>query len=628
MEFWEPSTRLDKLEDKNKIFRKIYSKYLENKHSEKLLLLAVLYRYEIYFEAKEEEQKDLDKILLDGIVRKHPQSNYYYLYHSSFAKLLLNAYTIHTSYKRYKSLEDYCYLKVKDYILSFDDYPLNLESIFHNLINNHALNLAVGLLKNDIIFSKFTKYYLSYGHSLKLLFILYRIQKKDYKLANKLFDSIPAITWANNFRNLSIAGISIGLLKLNRNAHKKAAEVLSEFSLEELIEFSRSTKFNLLANSLRELEQISGQLRIGYKIYNGLSVKILLDKIYNSSLAHIGKGLSELYFVNKERTLVIFRQLDRELLTNKINTSDIKYISKTLNELSRFDGAIISDIYSNLDNDILISKLKVIDIEGIGRSLNELSNINLEKTKGIFHRIEDQFFVDLLKNTSLTQIAHSLSEMHSVDEQKVARIFNLLDTHIILNKVHNKNTTLQKLGNALSIFRKVDRTKIKTKELIEKIEPQNFIRKANSISFNNICIGVVEVSISNKKLALNILDGIDKKVFMHKVQSESFENLGRSLNKLKKFDEKYSIYIASQVNWKDVLSKSENISFAQLANCLADLRRFDKKLSANIYRSMDINWLTTKAKKSQTSIIKDSLRKLRNVDEKTSREIFNHLFNE
>ena len=272
LEFWEPSTRLAKLEDKNKIFRKIYSKYLENKHSEKLLLLAVLYRYEIYFEAKEEEQKDLDKILLDGIVRKHPQSNYYYLYHSSFAKLLLNAYTIHTSYKRYKSLEDYCYLKIKDYILSFDDYPLNLESIFHNLINNHALNLAVGLLKNDIIFSKFTKYYLSYGHSLKLLFILYRIQKKDYKLANKLFDSIPAITWANNFRNLSIAGISIGLLKLNRNAHKKAAEVLSEFSLEELIEFSRSTKFNLLANSLRELEQISGQLRIGYKIYNGSSL--------------------------------------------------------------------------------------------------------------------------------------------------------------------------------------------------------------------------------------------------------------------------------------------------------------------------------------------------------------------
>lgn len=626
LEFWEPSVRLDKLEDKNKIFRKLYTKYLENEHSEKLILLAVLYKYEIYYEAKDDEVKDLDKLSLNGVVRKHPQSNYYYLYHSSFAKLLLNAFTVHSSFQRYKSLEHFCYSKIKTHILSFKDYPLNLVSIFHNLINNHALNTAVNLLKNDLLFQKFIKYFLNYGHSLTLLFILYRIHKKNYHLANKIFESIPSSTWANNFRNLTIAGISVGLLKMNSVAHKKAEEVLAEFKIEELIDFTRKTKFNLLANSLRELDKISGQLNIGSKIYSSLSTKELLKKIYESSLAHIGKGLSELFFVNKKRTLDIFYQVDKELLINKINASDIKYISKTLNELNRFDKNFISEIFTNLNNDILISKLKLIDIEGIGRSLNEFGNINLEKTKEIFHQLDDQFFADLFKNTSLTQIAHSLSEMHSIDEQKIERIFYLLDTHIILNKIHNKNTTLQKLGNALSIFRKVDKSKTKTREILKGIESQNFVRKASSISFNNICLGIVEIGVIDKELALNILVGIDKKSFLQKVQSESFQNLGRALNKLKKFDKKYSIYIASQVNWQDVISKSDNISFAQLANCLADLRRFDKKLSGNIYRSMYINWLVTKARKSQTSIIKDSLRKLRNVDEKTSREIFNQLF--
>src|SRR5690606_30015303 len=159
--------------------------------------------------------------------------------------------------------------------------------------------------------------------------------------------------------NLTIAGISVGLLKMNSVAHKKAEEVLAEFKIEELIDFSRKTKFNLLANSLRELDKISGQLNIGFKIYSSLSTKELLKKIYESSLAHIGKGLSELFFVNKKRTLDIFYQIDKELLINKINASDIKYISKTLNELNRFDKNFISEIFTNLNNDILISKLKL-----------------------------------------------------------------------------------------------------------------------------------------------------------------------------------------------------------------------------------------------------------------------------
>lgn len=623
--FWKPNTRLSKLEEKGKIFQKIFNTYLNNVNHEKLILIASLSKYEIYYEAKEEELKELNNLVNDGILRNNQLSPYFYLYHSSFAKLLLNSFTVHSSFKRYSNLEDLCYVKISTYINSFEDYPLNLGALFHNLINNHGETIAVKLLRHQLVFDKVIKYYFKNGHYLKLLFVLYRIGKHHNELAKSIFDKLPAELWANDFRKFSIAGISVGLLKLNSSAPQKASEVLSEFNLPELVEFSRKTKFNLLANSLRELDILSGQKKIGFKIYQNLTVEELLAKIYKSSLSHIGKGLSELYRVDKEKTKAIISKIDAPQLQINFIDYNIKYISKTLNEIYSLDAELSLLLFNSLNTANLVSNIKKLEAEGLGRSLMEFSKINLEKSKEIFLQIDDAVILNTLKRSSLEQISQSLSEMLAVDKDKTKNIFQLLDANSLRNKIHNKQITFQKIGVVLHNFKKYDNNFFKIRSILANVDLKNFIGKADSSDFNNFCINLTNIKGFDKELASSILDGIDKKRLIMKAKSEHLKNIGSALNKLKKFNEKLANEIAQKIDFQKVVEKSKNITFTQLANSLTNLNKFNKILSKNIYNSFDISTLVAKAKASQTSLIKDSLRKLRTVDESRTREIFHKL---
>ncbi len=620
--YWKPSTQLDKHIDKEKIFRELFDEYLKGKNLEKLLLIASLYKYEIYYEAKENETQELNNLVNDGILRNHPFSSYYYLYHSSFAKLLLNSYTVHTAFKRYRDLENLCLIKLQDYILSFDDYPLNLGELFHNLINNHGQSIAVKLLRNENIFKKFINYYLNNGQYLKLLFILYRIGKKNKSLVKTIFNKLPATKWAEDFRNFSIAGISVGLLKLNNTAPEKASEVLSEFNIEELIEYSIGTKFNLLANSLRELDLLSGQKKIGYKIYQSLSMDLLLAKIYDSSLSHIGKGLSELYRVDKQKTKSIVNQLDIEKLQHNFNDYNIKYISKMLNELAELDQNVAILLFHSLDNNKLIENLKLLEIEGIGRSLKEFNKIDSDRARELFLQLEDQLILDSLNRSSLEQISQSLSEMNAVDKEKTKNLFQSLDNQTLLNKLHNKNITFQKIGIVVQNFKKYDADFSKIRYLLSKADRKNIVKKAFAVDFNNFCISIATLKSFDKELALTIWESIDKSKLLLKAQAEHLKNIGGALNKLKNFDSISAYHFAEQINWEKVIDRSKNITFTQLANSLTNLKSFNKALARKIYNLFKIDWLVRKAKNSQTSLIKDSLRKLRTIDEKRSREIF------
>jgi len=627
LEFWTSDLRLDKL-DKKEIFKKLFHKYLVNKPYEQLLLLASLYKYEIYFEAKENEITELNDLLKNGIIRQHPNTNYFLLYHSAFAKLLLNSFTIHSSFKRYKSLDDFVYIKIKNYLLSFTDYPLNLENLFYNLINNHGQIIALRLLREQNIFNMFVNYFNNCLFSLNLQFILYRIQQHDFNLASEIFNKIPTSTWVNNFRSLSLANLSVGLIKLSKTAAEKASEVIKNFTIDELTISARKTKLNLLANSLRELDKLTGQSTIGRKIYLSLDNEELIRKIADSSLAHIGKSFSELYFVDKAKTVDLFKIIDKNIIAKKISESDIKYISKAMCEFKKIDSDYSTAIYQSMNSDLLISKMYETSAEGLGRSLNEFKGIDIEKTKSLFEKLDVDYIINLLSVSTIEQVAHSLSEMFLVYKEKAIRIYYTVDTQTYLNKFHNKNTTLQKLGNALKNFRKIDEQRTKLIEIINSIDHNLFSKRAKSIDFNKLCISLLDISIVDRSLALKIFNGIPRKDILIKAQNEKLQNIGRSLNKLKSFDEDLAAQISSNIDWPKTLLKSSNISLAQIANSLSDLNRSDKHLAKNIYNTLEIKFLTGLCTKSETSSLRQSLRKLKKVDEQRTKNIFENLKNE
>jgi hypothetical protein len=624
LEFWSPELKLDKL-DKKEIFKKLFHKYLANKPFEKLLLLSTLYKYEIYFEAKENEITELTDLLKNGIIRQHPNTNYFFLYHSSFAKLLLNSFTIHSSFKRYKSLDDYIFIKIKDYLLSFTSYPLNLENLFHNLINNHGQTIVIRLLKEKKVFEMFLIYFNNNGHSLNLLFILYRIQQTNFNLAKELFNKILTSTWVNIFKSLSLAGLSVGLIKLSKTASDKASEVIKNFSIDELTKMSRNIKLNLLANSLRELDKLTGQGIIGRKVYCRINDEELLSKITESSLAHIGKSFSELFYVDQLKTVDLFKKIDKGVIEKKISESDIKYISKAMSEFNKIDCAYSTLIFQSMNNDLLVSKLYETSAEGLGRSLNEFKNISNEKTWDLFEKLDNDHILNLLRISTIEQIAQSLSEMHLVNKKKTERLFYVLETQTYLNKIHNKNTSFQKLGNVLKNFRKIDTSREKLKEIVTSIDVNLFSKRSQNLDFNIFCVSLVDIGIVNRQFALNIYKYVDKTTLFRKAQNEKLQHIGRSLSKFKSFDKELVDQISASIDWKIMIEKGRNISFAQIANCLADFKKYDKSMAVKVYHSLELEYLIDIAHKSSTKVIRDSLRKLRKVDEIRSREIFQKL---
>ncbi len=624
LEFWDSKTRLDKL-DKNEIFKKLFKKYLVHESYQKLLLVSSVFKYEIYYEAKDNEMQDFTSLLKNGIIRQHPNTNYFFLFHSSFAKLLLNSFTIHSSFKRYKSLDNYIFCNIRDYLLSFSDYPLNLEHLFHNLVNNHGQKIAERLLKEKRIYEMFLKYFSQYGNSLNLLFILYRIEQSNYYLAKKIFQSIPVSVWVNKFRDFSLAGLSVGLLKLNKNASNKATQVINQFTIEELSESANNTKLNLLANSIREIDKLSGQSYIGRKIYQSLKNDKILLKIENASLAHIGKSLSELYYVDKKKTIEIFEKIDRKIIKNKIVDSDIKYISKALKEFDKINSEVAEELFLGLDNSVLISKLHKTSAEGIGRSLIEFSRINQKKANSVFEQLDNLEIIKLLKISTIEQIAHTLSELFLVNEIKAKNLYWSLDNQIYLKKIHNRNTSLHKLGNVLKNFRKIDSSKEKLKEIICSIDVKLFAKRAQNLDFSVFAVSLVDIGIVNRQIAENIYKNIDKNKIFEKGQKVKFQHIGRSLGKFKSFDKELADKIAYSIDWKLMIEKGRNISFAQIANCLADLNKYNKLMALGVYQSLEMEHLVNIALKSNTSVIRDSLRKLRKVDESRSKEIFQKL---
>jgi hypothetical protein len=183
---WEDNVPLDKV-NKNMVLKKLYDKFFKNDEEIQFILnIACLSKYEIYLDATEKNLVIASKLCKKGLVKNEEHSNYYYLYHSSFANLLINAFSIHKEFQKYTNKEDFIYNKIKDYIFSFEKYPQNIDNIFYYLNTNHGLIIARDLLRDLTITKRFSNYHLSNRINIRLfLLLLYRLIELDSSLTEK-----------------------------------------------------------------------------------------------------------------------------------------------------------------------------------------------------------------------------------------------------------------------------------------------------------------------------------------------------------------------------------------------------------------------------------------------------------
>ena len=422
LKYWPIAQDLSRV-DKNYVLREVYRHFLDD-NKDLVLRISSLWQYEIYYKHKSsEEELELKKQVAKGNLIHNQEFDDYHFYHSDFARLLLRSFEITPDFKkRYKNLRNFVFENIKSYIISFDEYPPNLEDVFHNLSTNHCRDLSLKLLKDKDVNERFVSFYKNFGLVSKLLYILFSLQDRKYALVKNIVLSIPDSRWLIMLKEQRLSGLSYSLTCLMATFPEKAETLTKQIDLSDISSRTSSSNIVLISNSLIELNKASPQYKLGTKVFLNLDLKLLIDKINSARFEHIGKSISEFRKLDKYKTKNIYRRLDIERLKRNAKQVNLKALGKTLNELNILENELkiynyklSKEIYTNISIDLLLEKIKTVSLEGLGRALNELKNIDPIKTKNIFKQIDMNYLKEEFLKVKLHQIGHTLSEFKKID---------------------------------------------------------------------------------------------------------------------------------------------------------------------------------------------------------------------
>ncbi len=634
---WPDYLSLDQV-DKNKVFEKLYRKYFgDERELNFMLIIASLYKYEIYFDASEKYSETALELSKKGIIKKAEFSNFYYLYHSSFAKLLLNAYSINKEYKKkYKNQEEFVYHKIREYILSFKEYPQNLDNIFYYLNANHGLKeVGVALLRNEDIITRFLEFYKINKINVELyLFLLYRLSKSDTNIAERLITGISDEIWKRNLFEMSFHRLSLSLLHLDRLNPDKASSIVNSVELEKLVQKIKvsNIRFHLLTNSIREIVKVSRSNNIGNQILISLSIDHLIKNIKTTDLTHLGKSISELHATNSEIAEVVIKSIEPEFLKQLIEDSNLKSYTKSLNEIKKVNPQLATIILNNTPDEILINQLLNTDLrlEALSRSLTELSKIDPQKSKKLFEKISTDKLLELIYDSSLIQISQSLSEFLSIDKKderhkkKLCDLFTKIDDFKLMKKINHKSAKFHTIGNALNLFNIFD-TNGKVSSVLAKIDKLNLLSKAVKSTFHEYCLGIKSIHSSNNELSKYLIDNYKMESIIRRANSENLDVIGSDLNKLSEVDKKISDELLKRISWQRIVRTNKNIKFTKLVDSITALSNYNKRFAQNllniIQQLFGLMFFVKRASYVNKNALLDSLNKLYTVDRKIVKHI-------
>ncbi len=614
LQYWPKATNLEEIH-LNVIFPIIYDKFLLHDKTEHLLKYACLFQYEIQFEPSEDEKNDVEWLLRKGVISYDIDTGLYKFFHSDFALLLLKACQSRPSFRRkYHSLEDFTYLNIEEYILSFEKYPSILEDIFINLIGKNEIKTVVRLLENGKILQKTIEFYKQYGSIENLLSLFFRMQFINYSVVKKLFHEMPIDVWVNRLRRFGFSGFARCLIRLKLIDTEKPKILLNKFDKSSLIEKAKKTNFSTLGNALIELNKIDNTLQIGTEIFNELETDYFFNWLQNSTFEHIGKNLCELSKLNGKKTNLILERANLESLVVIAKSSNIKALGKTLNELKSINFKLALTLYRSINLEVIKGKCKTTSLEGLGRALNELNNIDRNKTVKLFNSVEIDLFKKLSQRASFDQIAHSLSELKNVHAARAREIYYNLDVQFLCEKANDKRLSIQKIGAAFLELRNLDLKGTKIKEIVNNIDKRYLSQKTHYSRFSQICIALNGFSKIDSSFSDNLFGDLNFNSLIKKAKRERFDHLCNSLNLLKNINYVKAEKLFSKLDLYPYISDCADLSFDKIANSLSNLFNFDKEKTAKFYRMIDINLLIRKAKNTNYNVLNQCFGKLKKVD--------------
>lgn len=666
LQLWPTIDKLD-LIDRKSILQKINSLYLSDDFQEKILNCAVLFQYEIQIEALPEDKGVFDQLLKKGILQYNPETGYFKLYHSDFAKLLIECYTFQPSFSSYySSCEDFVSERIKKYILSFPNYPSNYDEIIRNLLFVGAKSLIEVIFDDITILNRLITYYTDIESSTHISTLLLLLSRHNIRqsciIADRLIINNPMakyIYYKNESTLLPFVQTLIALKKIDLSCYSQFSKIFSEQEIKYLL---KRTSFMNIAVIFRLMPK---SLFIARVLIDSISVQEIVCGLQSLSFRRAAIALSNFSFHDVKKTRYSISNTPIDFWVQQAQLSFFGDIASAIGTINKIDKDVARKILVHISDSCIYGKsiepsvtfigltrglyllfkidqekvyhilnnipqesflLKAQDenttFEHLGAGLYSLFKLSPEIAKCLFLKIDLTLIVKKCIEVSLSAFTQSLKLLHVIDLKKAKGVIEKIGYRSIIDRVKKESLSVKGFGKMLGEIYLIDPTI--AYKLFDDLDPIYFLDQIGNetIQFAELGSEFAAYNKINKEKAKILLDHVSLSILMKKYYNSHFINFTLGLTAINKVDSKKANVLLSQIDNASILKKIDNeeVNLHVIVHGLLQINTVSSNKARELYKQMDIGMITKKIKLSQleNSSKQQELKKLSSLDhEKT-----------
>ncbi|MEQ8238039.1 MAG: hypothetical protein RIA69_02445, partial [Cyclobacteriaceae bacterium] len=426
------------------------SKYIEKKYKD-LKEFAIINQYEIplNYEYISEISNAQFFIKENHLIADNSNSDYYNLYHSDFARLLVKSLLKSKNFNEFQILEFEITAFTKYLtVTSFSESPTIIKSLY----TNSAYKLLTALLTRDITKVDFFRYYSDPNNfkflpsSSKPLRDFLRISEKvcpdvlaeylqviiienerlkeffnsdssfiyslielstliNLHLPNRLeeFNQKLPEYFSNRSDDIQFSAITF-YINQSQKKNKTLYEILiKEYLPEHLKRIALQEEFLSLTEGLLQLNKLDN-----FKNFIESIKTELIDRSQNTSLYRFSRGLKNIHQATSLHFATdIFEQYPEELLKSELQNSNIKAALVSVNILKTFGR---DTVYKNFQPDrlnIAVEEYSFLDISKLLLEADLFIN-NQKKSSGFINKFQFELLIEKILKSNSYQVANSL----------------------------------------------------------------------------------------------------------------------------------------------------------------------------------------------------------------------------
>jgi hypothetical protein len=599
------------LELSNIQFLSIIYKFFPKANND-LRLIATINQFEISVNCNEYVEKDWFQDFQKRNLIIPEQSNFFQLYHSDFAKILIKSYYSINEFD-HKNRDNYELSGFKEFILKTNKNYTRLFDVFERLYANKANSILTNLFSDKEIQSFIIEFYkdssnfeftnISVAYS-KLFLMINKLSKSEIfneYLSFLILDNNEFINLftSNSQAILSLAEISI-LLKDCSKQHK---DPFKNIAIRIFKSNCDKISFYDLCNTLFVLQKYNSFL---YPCYIDLAGrKLLSEKALEESIVPLSKGLLILSKIKSPLfAKEIFNKIDNELFNINTQKDCLKTSLESLNILKKID---YTKTYDNFN-------IKNLNIEFSNYNLSNIVDIMIEIMKfSSSHEVRDYFsrkltfelLSDKIKNEELPIIANQLIRLYKFCIAIKDTIVKIIQSISIEDfSIKSKYLTISEIEIIINQFSKIENEPYThTKKLLRNMNDEWFILKLHSSSISNILNSMALLMKIEPDFIKNKYSNLETSI-SERIDELSFEEHIKILPYLYKFSSKrafeiliYLINDSSKLkNWYQSLNYqaiSKNLRFFQKIENGSNTN-LNENIVYNFYCSYDDDFYSAK----------------------------------